>query len=189
MLLTASRTRELAMNVCAPCCSVCGSCVLRAWVYGDLLATVDLGNSCECMAHKDTLFGGLVFKHKAVYIHYFLDIRNKANDVKRFDEFLKLLHLPITGPSKGLRGSCLFSLQHTVLSGEISVTKLSPNSFPSGWVVLYSCLQGGGGERCFSVSLAALRKVLQARAWSVRTQQEHGRGSPRVANVGLSVQV
>lgn len=42
--------------------------MLRAWVYGDLLATGDLGNSLECMAHKDTLFRGFIFKRKAVYI-------------------------------------------------------------------------------------------------------------------------
>lgn len=186
MLLTASRTRELAMNVCAPCCSVCGK--LRVEGLG-LRRPVSHGNSFECMAHKDTLFGGFVFKHKAVYIHYFLDIRNKASDVKRFDEFLKLLHLADHWPFQRTLGQLpIFSPAHSSFRGK-SVTKLSPNSFPSGWVVLYSCHQVGGGERCLSVSLAALRKVLQVRAWSVRTQQEHRRGSPRVANVGPSVQV
>lgn len=111
-----------------------GSCVLKAWVYGDLLATVDLGNSFECMALKDTLFGGFVFKHKAVYIHYFLDIRNKASDVKRFDEFLKLLHLADHWPFQRTLGQLpIFSPAHSSFRGK----SVSPN-----WVQT-PFLQGG----------------------------------------------
>lgn len=118
-----------------------GSCVLRAWVYGDPLATGDLGNSFECMAHKDTLFGGFVFKHKAVYyIHYFLDIRNKANDVKRFDVFLKLLHLADHWPFQRTLGQLpILSFSTQFFQGENQCHQTSvPNSFPLGSVVLYS---------------------------------------------------
>lgn len=52
-----------------------------------------------------------------------------------------------------------------------------------------SRLTSPGGEvmkRCFSISLAPLREVLEVRAWCASTRQEHGRVSPRVAEVGLT---
>lgn len=72
----------ISNECCAPLAVLSmGSCVFRAWVYGDPLAAGDLGNSFECMAHKDTL-GDLFLNIKLFIFIIFLTSGTKQMTLK-----------------------------------------------------------------------------------------------------------